>query len=90
MAGDPGFRDAARSWFERALAMRRPGEGIAGFTTPRPRAPGVDDTLQDESAPEVLDGVLGVALALLAGLGDDEPGWDRLLLCDLPVAAASP
>jgi hypothetical protein len=83
-SGDHGFRDAARSWFERTLAMRRPGEGIAGFTARRPRVPGVDDTLVDRAVPDFLDGTVGVALALLAGLGGDEPGWDRLLLCDLP------
>jgi hypothetical protein len=83
-SGDPGFRDAARGWFERTLAMRRPGEGIGGFTARRSRVPGVDDTQIDQAAPEFLDGALGVGLALLAGLGGDEPGWDRLLLCDLP------
>ena len=83
-SGDHRFRDAARGWFERTLAMRRPGEGIAGFTARRPRLPGVDDTLVDRAVPELLDGTIGVALALLAGLGGDEPGWDRLLLCDLP------
>ena len=89
-SGDPRFLDAARGWFERTLAMRRPGEGIAGFTARRLRAPGVDGAMDEQAAPELLDGALGGALALLAGLGGDEPGWDRLLLCDLPVAAAPP
>lgn len=63
---EPAFRDAARGWFERALAMR-PAEGIAG---------------------DFLDGTAGVVLALLAALRDQEPGWDRLLLCDVPVIRA--
>jgi hypothetical protein len=83
-SGDERFRAAARAWFERALAMRRPGEGIVGFTGRRPRAPGVDSTLVHQIAPDLLDGTIGVALALLAGISDEEPGWDRLLLCDLP------
>jgi len=64
--------------------MRRPGEGIAGFLGQRSRQPGVDDTLVYQAVPDFLDGTLGVALALLAGLGHEEPGWDRLMLCDLP------
>jgi hypothetical protein len=33
---------------------------------------------------DFLDGAVGVGLALLAGLGHDEPGWDRRLACDVP------
>lgn len=88
-SGDERFRQAARAWCERALAMRRPGEGIGGFTMWRPRPAG-DATPVHQPDPDFLDGVIGVALALLAGLGGDEPGWDRLILCDLPVRAAPP
>jgi lantibiotic biosynthesis protein len=83
-SGDPVFRDAARTWFARTLAMRRPGEGIAGFTARRPRVMGTSGDVVDVPAPDLLDGTAGVALALLAGLRDEEPGWDRLLLCDVP------
>ena len=83
-SGDERFRQAARGWFERTLAMRRPGAGIGGFTGRRPRAPGVDDAPVEQILPDFLDGTIGVALALLAGVSHEEPGWDRLLLCDLP------
>jgi lantibiotic biosynthesis protein len=83
-SGDERFRQAARDWFERTLAMRRPGEGIAGFTCVRARNPGVDNTLEHQAVSDFLDGAAGVALALVAGLGAEEPGWDRLLLCDVP------
>jgi lantibiotic biosynthesis protein len=86
-SGDPRFRDAGRGWFERVLAMRRPGEGIAGFTTLRPAAAD-GKRLQHEAVPDFLDGTAGVALALLAALRAEEPGWDRLLLCDLPPRGA--
>jgi hypothetical protein len=89
-SGDERFRQAARGWFERTLAMRRPGEGIGGFTVRRPRAPGVDPTPVHQAEPDFLDGAIGIALALLAGIGGDEPGWDRLILCDLPVRADPP
>jgi hypothetical protein len=84
-SGDPGFRDAARGWFERALAMRRPGEGIAGFTARKPRVGRLEDGPVNQTSQDFLDGTAGVGLALLAGLRDEEPGWDRLLLCDLPA-----
>jgi lantibiotic biosynthesis protein len=34
----------------------------------------------------LLDGAGGIGLALLAAVGNSEPGWDRLLLSDLPIA----
>ncbi len=64
---EPQFRDAARRWFEHAIAMR-------------PSA--------HEMSSDFLDGTAGVVLALLAALRAEEPGWDRLLLCDVPVIAA--
>jgi hypothetical protein len=83
-SGDERFRRAARGWFEQTLAMRRPGEGIAGFLGQRSRTPGAGGPPELGAVPDFLDGAIGVALALLAGIGHDEPGWDRLLLCDLP------
>jgi lantibiotic biosynthesis protein len=56
--GEAAYRDYARTWIERALALHRAGD------------------------PDVLTGSAGVGLGLLAALGV-EPGWDRLLLCDL-------
>ena len=83
-SGDERFREAARGWFERTLAMRRPGEGIAGFTRVRGGPPGAEHQLVHEAAPDFLDGAIGIALVLLAGLGGEEPGWDRMMLCDVP------
>jgi lantibiotic biosynthesis protein len=56
--GEVAYRDYARTWIERTLALHRSGD------------------------PDVLTGSAGVGLGLLAALGV-EPGWDRLLLCDL-------
>jgi hypothetical protein len=71
-SGDPVFRDAARAWIARTLAMRRPGEGIAGFAR-------YTDQHRWVAAHDLLDGAAGIGLALLAALADEEPGWDRLL-----------
>jgi hypothetical protein len=80
-SGDPAFRDAARAWIERGLAMRRPGEGVAGFLTHEP----VDGTSGWTTTDSFLRGASGIGLVLRAALGDTEPSWDRLLACDIPV-----
>jgi hypothetical protein len=56
--GEADYRDYARRWIDRGLALHRAGD------------------------PDVLTGSAGVGLGLMAALGV-EPGWDRLLLCDL-------
>jgi lantibiotic modifying enzyme len=79
-SSDAAFADTARTWFERALAMRGPG-GVAGFTSycgDRPASPDEDASL--------LEGAIGIALALLAATTPTEPRWDRVLACNLPVS----
>ena len=75
--GDPRFLEAARTWFERALQMRREGEGIGGYATWRPAEGGWF------TDPSFLSGATGVALALVAAATDVEPSWDRLLLASV-------
>lgn len=76
-SGDDTFAEAARMWFVRALAMRRP-EGVGGFLA----------WLREgvwEPSTTLLEGAAGIGLALLAAIEPVEPAWDRMLLCDLPV-----
>lgn len=75
--GDPNLARAARFWLERTLAMRRPGRGIAGFSTRMARPNGAK-YWKDE--PGILTGAAGIALALLAATTSVEPEWDRMLL----------
>ena len=63
--GDVIYRDAARTWLSRALALP------------------IDAT--SARAGNLLSGRAGVGLALLAAVGELEPAWDRMLVCDLPV-----
>lgn len=75
--GDAELAGAARSWLDRTLSLRCPGEGLAGFLTYLPDAgakPGF------RSDPGFLTGVAGIGLALLAAATPIEPAWDRLLL----------
>jgi hypothetical protein len=80
--GDSGLAQAARFWFERTLAMRRPGRGIGGYEA---WAPGADGDLTWVAEVGVLTGAAGIALALLAATTPMEPAWDRMLLVAIPA-----
>jgi lantibiotic modifying enzyme len=78
--GEERLADAARGWFARALAMRTPGRGVAGFRSHRADAAAGSRFRSDAT---FLTGAGGIALALLAAIGAAEPtetGWDRVLL----------
>ena len=83
VTGEERLAGAARFWLGRALEMRRPGEGIAGFLAWNPE-PGGGGNWEAESG--FLTGAAGVGLALLAALAPLDPAWDRLLLADLPYS----
>jgi lantibiotic modifying enzyme len=70
--GEGSFGEAARFWLRRALALREPGLGFAGYRLLK----GSDWF----DAPGFREGAAGVGLALLAAVSNTEPGWDRLLL----------
>lgn len=77
----PTPRQAARYWFERALAMRQPDRGVGGFSALRVNENG---TRYWENAPGILEGAAGIALALQAATTSIEPAWDRMLLVSVP------
>src|ERR1700720_2455791 len=84
--GEPSFAAAARWWFGRALALRRPGTGLAGFSY-RVADDRGEPTLFP--APGFLDGAAGTGLALLAAITSVPPEWDRLLLVSFPAGSFS-
>lgn len=79
--GDEELRDTALVWYQRALDMRRPGQGIAGYLSwiVDPPAPGVWKAERG-----FLSGAAGTGLALLAAVTNIEPVWDRVLLVAVP------
>jgi len=79
--GEAAFADAARFWIERTFAIRRPGEGIAGFPAWALNAQGEPGW---RAEPGFLHGAAGVGLALLAAVSPVEPAWDRVMLLSLP------
>lgn len=81
--GDPLFKESTRFWFERTLELRRPGQGIAGFSAFRPDDDGNEGWADD---PGILTGAAGIALALLSATTDIEPKWDQMLLVSVPTA----
>jgi lantibiotic modifying enzyme len=88
--GDPLWKTEALAWCERLLALRRPGEGIAGWQAWRP----IGDLTAREpelgwvTDPGLLTGAAGIGLALLGAVSPVEPAWDRVLLCSVPPRAA--
>jgi hypothetical protein len=80
--GEPRLAEAARSWFEQTLAMRRPGRGIGGYEAWEPDGAGSADR-------GLLTGATGIALALLAATTYIEPLWDRMLLVSIPERPAT-
>jgi hypothetical protein len=84
--GDPELKTEALAWYERLLAQRLPGEGIAGWRSWRP--------ISDVTVPEpelgwvtdsgFLTGATGIGLALLGAVSPVEPAWDRVLLSSVP------
>jgi hypothetical protein len=76
--GETWLADAARSWFERALGMRRAGRGVGGYEA------WLSGDMTWMTEPGLLTGAAGIALALLAATTPIEPAWDRVLLIGIP------
>lgn len=82
LTGEEDFADAARTWVDQTLALRTPGEGIAGYRAWT--SIGLDQQLGWRAEPGFLEGVTGVGLALLGTVSTVEPAWDRVLTLSLP------
>src|SRR5262249_17462663 len=74
---DETLGGAARFWFERTLALRRPGRGVGGFSAVAITESGRGKEVVDAGR---VTGGAGIALALLAATTSIEPEWDRILL----------
>jgi lantibiotic modifying enzyme len=85
--GDPALAEAARFWFDRTLALRRPGEGVAGFLSWETDPQGTFDWRAETG---FLSGAAGVGLALLAAASPVEPDWDHALLVSIPPQESLP
>jgi hypothetical protein len=89
LGGDHELLAAARYWLRRALDLRAPESGVAGYTALRYDA---QQRAYADPDPGLLMGAAGIGLALLAATSDVEPAWDRTLLLSaapVPVAAAA-
>lgn len=85
--GEEVFLREARASFELLLDMRRPGDGVAGYSALFPRDR-VDDGWEDNAS--LLTGAAGIALAFLAATSDIEPAWDRVLMASIRPAPPAP
>lgn len=74
--GDAVYRRSAVQWLQSVLSYHgSQGRGAAGFTMQ------VDPLWESEF--DLLNGIAGVGLTLLAALTNIAPNWDRMLLCDV-------
>lgn len=80
--GEPAFATAARAWCRSSLALRRAGEGVAGYLA---YFPAVDPDNPWVPHRGLLMGAAGIGLVLEAALGDAEPAWDSFLVADVPL-----
>jgi hypothetical protein len=78
--GEEGLAEGARFWFRQALELRQPGEGIAGFRSWKMDPGGQPYWMTDLG---LLEGAVGIGLALLAATSPVEPAWDRIFLVSL-------
>lgn len=76
--GEAVFADAARRWYRRTLALRRTGEGIAGYS-----AWGRSSSGNWHADPGFVKGAAGVGLVLLGAVSTVPPTWNRVLMLDL-------
>lgn len=79
------LHEAAVRWIDQTLAMRNELP-LAGFPANAP----LDNLPRYEADGSLLTGATGVALVLHAASSAVEPGWDRILLVDLPPKPAAP
>ena len=82
-----GLAEASRFWLSRALQMRRPGRGLAGYEAWQLDE---NDQVNWVSDPGLLTGAAGIALALLAATTALEPEWDRVLMVAVPPFGSEP
>ena len=86
--GDEVLKRAACLWLSRTLEMHQPGKGIAGFPKGAPDSSPKDEPRWSAEL-GILEGAAGVALALLAGITDIEPQWDRVMLTSIVKSPAA-
>jgi lantibiotic modifying enzyme len=79
--GDESLKNAARTLFEKTLSLRKPGQGVAGFSRE-----GFNDErdIVDLYDPGLIQGAAGIGLALLAAASELEPAWDHIILLPGP------
>jgi hypothetical protein len=78
--GEASLGESAQFWLRRALAMREPSLGVAGFR--------MSQAGSWFDHPGFRIGASGIGLSLLASISSVEPTWDRLLLASLRSPAA--
>jgi hypothetical protein len=82
--GASELQGAAINWFERALAMRRPGQGAGGFLNWWP------EVREWRAEAGFLVGSAGIGLALLSAIYPVDPLWDTPLVLPTVLHTTQP
>jgi lantibiotic biosynthesis protein len=82
--GEACFLEAARRWLRTGFDLRKDGQGLAGFLALAPGLPESPEELTWLPESGFLEGISGIGLVLLGFLSPMEPGWDQLLMVDIP------
>ena len=83
---DELFATASRYWIDRTRDYRRPGKGAAGYSmlAAAPRG-----GVELQGTLNILEGIAGIGLTLVAATTGLVPAWDRIFLVDVPLSAAA-
>ena len=73
--GEPALYEAAEHWYRRTIEMATFSDGLAGYKTFSPPAPG-----GWLSSANLLEGIAGIGLSLLYPVSNAEPAWEEALL----------
>jgi lantibiotic modifying enzyme len=83
-SGDDVLRDASVVWFRRAMESRNPGRGAAGFLFMGRPNYSMTEAMRLWPDRSLVNGTVGVGLALVSAVASAPPAWDRLLLLAIP------
>lgn len=83
--GESLFLEAATLFYRKGLDLRRETPEAAGFVSFHPSQPG--EATREPFIPSIglLEGAIGIGLAILAATSPVEPCWDRHLMAHAPI-----
>lgn len=79
--GEPLFKEAAQHWYARVFEFRQSEVGVAGFAAFHQKPDGSFGWVESV---DLVNGAVGIGLAMLAASHELPPQWDEILAVSLP------